>query len=409
MPRKPLQIPTYRLHKPSGRAFVELQGRRRYLGKHGSQESLRAYSRLISQSPQAKTAVANDVKSDAIPTINQLILRYYEEFARTYYVKNGQPTQEQVNIRHALRFLRTHFGAVPATEFGPLSLKRLIALMIDHGLARTTVNGSVSRVRRMFRWAVSEEILPPAVVQALDAVPGLRKGRTLAREPEAIGPVAIDDVKATLPLLSPVLQAMVNLQLLSGCRPGEICSLRPCDVERCEGAWRYCPFSHKTEHRGIERQIFFGPRAQKILLPFLDGREPETFCFQPLEAEKQRSACRRTFRKGPLTPSQRARKPKPRGRRRPRDRYAKDSFRRAIARTCEKAFPTVGMDDAVGVSNRSHHCAPNRLRHTRAPELRSRFGIDAAAAVLGHADLKATQIYAAKDFEKAASIMTQIG
>ena len=42
-------IPTYRLHKASGQAFVELDGRRFYLGKHGSKSSREEYERRIAE------------------------------------------------------------------------------------------------------------------------------------------------------------------------------------------------------------------------------------------------------------------------------------------------------------------------------------------------------------------------
>ncbi len=45
-------------------------------------------------------------------------------------------------------------------------------------------------------------------------------------------------VDKTLLQLSPVLQALIQLQLLSGARPGEITKLRPCDVSLgVDGAW----------------------------------------------------------------------------------------------------------------------------------------------------------------------------
>jgi len=39
MPRTPSSVPTYRYHKASGQAFVEIQGQRRYLGKRDDEES----------------------------------------------------------------------------------------------------------------------------------------------------------------------------------------------------------------------------------------------------------------------------------------------------------------------------------------------------------------------------------
>jgi site-specific recombinase XerD len=71
------------------------------------------------------------------------------------------------------------------------------------------------------------------------------------------------------------------------------------------------------------------------------------------------------------------------------------SYALAIRRACERA----------GVP----HWAPNQLRHARATELRKTYGLDAAGAVLGHAKLETTQIYAEKNAELAAKVAKATG
>jgi hypothetical protein len=44
-----------------------------------------------------------------------------------------------------------------------LALRALREEMIRSGLARTTINWQIGRVRRMFRWAVSVELIPASV------------------------------------------------------------------------------------------------------------------------------------------------------------------------------------------------------------------------------------------------------
>ena len=59
---------------------------------------------------------------------------------------------------------------------------------------------------------------------------------------------------------------------------------------------------------------------------------------------------------------------------------------------------------------RAKHCwSPNQLRHTRATRIREKYGIEAAATVLGHSDPRMTEIYAERDFEMAARIMREVG
>ena len=106
--------------------------------------------------------------------------------------------------------------------------------MVDAGLSRGVINRRVGRVKRLFKWAVAEELLPPAVLQALQAFKGLRRGRTEAREPAPIKPVPDSVVEATLPHLSNVVADMVRLQRLCGCRLSEICHIRSCGIDTAE-------------------------------------------------------------------------------------------------------------------------------------------------------------------------------
>ena len=50
------------------------------------------------------------------------------------------------------------------------------------------VNARVNRIRRIFKWAVSEEVVPPSVIEGLRAVEGLRRGCSNVREAEPVGP-----------------------------------------------------------------------------------------------------------------------------------------------------------------------------------------------------------------------------
>ena len=89
-------------------------------------------------------------------------------------------------------------------------------------LSRKYVNKQIEHIKRMFKWAVSEELIPVAIHQALTTVTGLRKNRTPAKESEPIKPVDDAVVEQTLPWLSNVVADMVRIQRLTGCRPGEI-------------------------------------------------------------------------------------------------------------------------------------------------------------------------------------------
>jgi hypothetical protein len=70
------------------------------------------------------------------------------------------------------------------------------------------------RLIRMFKWGVTEGRLPPAIPQALEMVPSLRRGKTTAHETEPVMPVDSSLVNATLPHLPEVVADMVRFAAL---------------------------------------------------------------------------------------------------------------------------------------------------------------------------------------------------
>lgn len=382
------RTPKYRHYKPKNLAVVRIDGQDFYLGPYDSPQSWEKYHRLLAERLAKPIAEASEHGQTAVGglAVKDLMLAYLR-FAEGYYVKNGKPTAERYCIRAALRPLRKLYGEARVEEFGPLALKAVRAAMVETGNCRGVINQNVSRIRRMFRWGVENELVAVATYQALMAVAGFAKNRSPARETHPIRSVSDDAVQAAIRHLSPVLQAMIQFQRLTGCRPGEICILRPCDLDRSKPTWCYRPESHKTEHHDQERRIFIGPAAQEVLFPFLD-RGTDSYCFSPRESAR----FERLTESETSTQRQKAKRPRI-SRRGPH--YTTASYRRAITRACVKA----------GVP--AWH--PNQLRHTRATELRKRFGLEGVQTVLGHEKADITQTYAERDFELAERIMSQVG
>jgi integrase len=409
---RPKSIPAYKLHKASGQARVILAGRHIYLGPHGSPESHERYAQIVAEhlrrGPIRGPSTARLPTHN--PTINELVLAYWG-FAKTYYARDGKPTKELSGMKDALRPLRELFGRTPANQFGPKGLGTVREHMISViGLARTEINKRIGRIKRMFKWAVAEELVNPSVYHGLQALPGLRYGRTEARETEPVKPIADEHVKAILPFLSPPVRAMVQVQRLTGMRPCEVVIMRRCDVDQSEDVWVYEPFTHKNKWRGHRRLVPLGPNAQEILRPFLD-RDPNAFLFSPQDAEvwriQQQAARAGIHRKTRIFPCElrsrelRKQKRRKRSRRRsPGDRYDTASFRRAVSYAIGRARKA-GTD--------VQHWHPNQLRHTRATELRKHHGLEAAQVVLGHARADITQLYAEKNMALAKELAKQSG
>lgn len=411
-------LPKYRKHRASGQAIVTLNGRDFYLGPHNTKASKIAYDRLIGEWLQNSRNPL--VGSEDGITVVEICARYWK-FAEGYYQRNGQCTKETPNIRLALRFLREWYGKTPAAEFGPLALKALRQRMIDADHSRGYVNAQISRIKRMFKWAVAEELIPPMVSQGLAAVAGLRAGRSDARETSPVLPVEDKIVDETLPWMGPVVADMVRLQRLTGMRPAEVCLLRPCDIDRSNDVWVYRLSTHKTEHHGKERNVFIGPQSQELLLRYL-ARSAKDYCFRPCDSEAKRRASQAAARVTPLSCGNRTgtnRKRLPR--KSPGNRYTTDSYRRAIHYACDKAFPHPELGSIIRNSmtdkeitelkkwQSDHRWSPNQLRHAAATEVRKQFGLEAAQIILGHSAADVTQVYAERDLAKGLEVAKLIG
>ncbi len=402
-----LRIPAYRLHRASGKAVVTLNGHDRYLGVHNSHASKIEYDRLVHE----WLANGRRLPGVAAPatTVDQLLVAYWQQ-AKEWYCKNGRATSHAHNVQDAMRPLHERYGLTPVDSFGPLALKGIRETFIERGLCRSSINKHIGTLKRIFKWGTENELVPAAVFQALQAVSGLRRGRSQAKESVPVKPVAEAYIDAVLPFVSRQVAAMIQLQLVTGMRPGEVVMIRGCDLDRTGSAWTYTPATHKTEHHDIERPIYLGPKAQEILMPFL-RLDPTLYVFDPREAEAERSALRRKLRKTPLTPSQARRRRNRRPEVAPGDRYTTDSYRRAVSRACQladrKSHQLNPEIDTHQVVVPSWH--PHQLRHNAATRLRREFGLDTARVVLGHRTAAITELYAEQDHSRARDVMGRVG
>lgn len=364
------------------------------LGRYGTPESRERYKRTIAE------WLANDrtLPQASNVTITDLIARYWS-FAERYYGRR----EEMANIRISFRPMNFLYGGLLAKDFGPLKLKSVRELMVkgyDHPkygtqkpLARKNVNDRIGRIKRLFRWAVEEELVPASVFHGVQAVAGLRRGKTDAHECPPVKPVPQAFVDAVKTHVSPQVAAMIELQELTAMRPGEVVIMRTMDLETSGKVWIYRPSKHKLENREISREVYLGPKAQAIVKQWLKA-DVAAYLFSPLEAREQRFEIMRANRQSKVQPSQVNRK-KGKPEKLPGERYTVESYRRAIKYGCKAAkVPAWG---------------PNRLRHNAATNLRKQHGIELARIILGHSTAFTTEIYAEADKAQARAVVARIG
>ena len=440
------ELPAMRLHRPSGNARVRLNGKDIYLGKYGSEEARVAYHALIQKlvaeqqnplatiKPSAAVLPGDAVGEHAVvtpapqavqepterqtraaappaPLIGELLVLYHQHALQKYRTPDGKTSSTIGNVKMAIRAL-VDFRELPAAEFtvGMFEdmLRRLEArpairqtpagTKVEQGrLLRSTINRAGKYVKQFFKWAAKHNYVPVEVATRLGFAEMLARGRTTAPEGRKVLPVDDEVVQQTLEHLPKMAADMVRIQRLIGCRPGELCKLRPCEIAEVPDdpeVHVWTPEHHKTAWRDHEHRILIGPKAYELLQPYLD-RRPQDYCFQPAESEAQRNSERRKKRTSPMTPSHRLRRDRARKRSVSKKPYDEKAYAKAIGRACEK--------------NDIPHWTPNQLRHSVGTEVRLRDGLDSAQVVLGHRRAEVTQRYAEPADERARAYVKQYG
>jgi len=401
--RSDMKLPSYRRHS-SGQGRVTLAGKDYLLGPHGSAESKRKYNKLVAEFLAGGQSQSFGVKPAEL-TLTELLAAYNKHLKKYYGMG---PESEFHRFRPVRRGLKSLYGPEPAISYGPLQYKATRAhLMLPTVVkrndgtdwvrtrSRNYVNNLMKKVKRLFRWASAEGMLPSTIYDSLKTVDPLKMGRTTARESEPVKPISPEAVSATIKHLPQVVADMVRLQSLLGCRPGEVCKITPAMVDRSNDVWEIHLAKHKSAWRGKSRTIYCGPKAQSILASYL-LRGANDHCFGPQEATKQRQEAKHAARTTAMscghTPgSHVVKKPK----NPPGKFYVTMSYARAISYTCKQAGIEVW--------------GPNRLRHSLATSVRKSDGLEAAAVILGHSEIGVTQVYAEQDRAKAIEVVRRIG
>lgn len=119
------KVPSYRLHKTSGRAVCTINGKDHYLGRFGSRESKAACRRLIREWEATGKSSSYGASKPSV-TLAMLMLDYVEHCEK-HYPQAGNIETKQTQI--ALRYL-ADYQDCRASEFGPLRLKAVREAMV---------------------------------------------------------------------------------------------------------------------------------------------------------------------------------------------------------------------------------------------------------------------------------------
>lgn len=433
-------LPQMRRHRATNTARVSVDGKVLSLGRWGSQQARDRYDTLMAAylasgrasvdagiavigtrvgrpavaTPRAQESAAargTTMAADATGglTVGELAVRWLRDIEAT------KPGYRRSSLWHgalaASRAVRP-VAAMPAAAFGSRALievqRHLVNLRVPvrgvdddqadgatKRLSRRYINDIIGRVRQMFHWAVLQELVPDDRVKALEIVPALAKGQTIAREAPDRKPVRPSVVRATLPFMPAEMADLVRFIRLTGCRPSEAARMKLFRIrDRHKTVWRYVPRRHKTAHQGKQRHIPIGPEARAIVELHTVGRSDRDYVFTP-----QRSVPARKPRNGVIAIE--PRRPSPRVGR----RFTKDAIRRCVARAIVKANEARAADGLPPLP----HWTPYQLRYTRLREIRRAGGREAAQAVAGHSRATMTDHYAPANWGPAARFAAQHG
>ncbi|MFY9343247.1 MAG: site-specific integrase [Planctomycetota bacterium] len=257
----------------SGQARTTLNGVVYYLGVYDSLAAQKAYVELIERweangrrpLEPARTAVE-------ARTLKDLFTAWQAQLdAAGRYRKAGRETSARQRIRHdADEFLR-RFGDLPTNRYAAehLLLHR-DELETREALTRNGINRKVATIREGLRWGYErgrigrDAWLATRELRPLSrAVAGHRDFKHAKRAPSA------QEIEAVAVAAGPVVGRMMRVHYLLGCRPGELVSLRWCDIDRTpvEGCWTYRVPDEiaKTAHHGKVTMYAIPPRAQALL------------------------------------------------------------------------------------------------------------------------------------------------
>jgi integrase len=180
------------------------------------------------------------------------------------------------------------------------------------------------------------DLVTPTVWSALLTVRKIKPGRTSAKQPKKVKPVACEVVESILDHCQPRIAAVLRMQLYTGMRCGEVLRMTMAEIR----GNIYSPYKHKNRWRNKDRTVHLGPRAMALINEWKTD-DPHKRLFTDMTS---------------------------------------DYYGRWVKIACKRA--------------KVPHFTSHQIRHYHATMVRAKFGLDAAQAALGHSSARTTEIYA---------------
>ena len=269
MPKLTSRPPQY---KKSGKyAVIYIDGKRVFLGLHGSQESKVAYARALAE---RESPGFSPPRGDKTVTVKELAAAFLDHAKAT--LKKPNYTHHRIVVFDFL--LKLYGDGTLVDDFRPGYIKLVREEMIRSGrLCRGMINDYICRIVRIFQWGVEEGIVHSDTAAVLKAIKPLPEGYTGTFDHEEREDVPDSVIKATLPFMPSTLRAMIKLQRLTGCRPSEIFNMRVGQIDQHSDPdlWLYRLKKHKTKNKIKKKRKKIIPLSkieQRLIAPYLVGK-----------------------------------------------------------------------------------------------------------------------------------------
>jgi integrase len=303
--QRPQRLPRMGRHS-TGQARVALNGKMHYLGAFGSPEAHARYAELIRQwLAGGRRPLQQPHAAQVMLTVRDLFARFREWVALTgRYMKNGLPTSQQHLNEIVMREFDAFAGTTRTTNLGESVLVRWRDRLEEKAkLTRRGVNRKVSLLLSILKWGRSRGLLTREAWADCAAIEPLRRGecgtrREHVRQRRAVTRDEVERVAAASSCRH--IAAMLRLQAILGCRPGEVCAIRWMDIDRkpviVDGVtlWTYRvpQAAAKTAHHARAITYPVPPAAQAILEQF--PAPPAALIFSPQRSMAERGRARKT-------------------------------------------------------------------------------------------------------------------
>lgn len=285
MPERTTTQPTYKTQTVKGveYAYTRVDGRRISLGRAGTSQALEKFRRILGEWQIAKTEqeFAHPHRLTVGELAEQYLVYSWRRVDAGFLSKSSGHLAEYAAKAVTLD---SEHSNTPVNLFGTRAFKaiqrRLSETKVQVGsgrfcqnstpptLSRRSVSDRMNAIRAMFRWGVSEELVPASVLASLKAVPGLREGE--ARETKPRQPADPQAVSATVRVLETNdrahIAAIVKLIRWTGCRPAEICNLTAGEIVDTPEGLELRIEQHKTrKHTETARIVVLNDQAQRLV------------------------------------------------------------------------------------------------------------------------------------------------